>query len=127
MCKSFTKAKKGCVQTEEEMQDRKKQGWDEEEGMAVQTKRRKVSGRSGMTEGQLRELLGRINELEETGEERMAGLKKKLERHVDGLTACHKMEQMRLDAVNESLARLEEMLGWVEGMMRRLEKKVNEM
>ena len=93
----------------------------------VQVKRRKASGGSGMTEGQLKELMGRVDKLEEVIEERMSGLEKKLGKHVDGLTSRHKMEQTRLDAVSESLMRLEDMLGRVEGMMRRLEKKVEEM
>ena len=80
----------------------------------VQVKRRKARGGSGMTEGQLKELMGRVDELEEVIEERVSGLEKRLGKHVDGLTTRHKMEQTRLDGIEQGLSRIEwalEMMG----------------
>ena len=108
-CKSCTKAKKGCAQTEEETENRKKQGRDDDDTV-VRAKRRKAESGPGMSEEQFRELLGRLDEMEKAGIRRVERLEKRMDRHVGELVARHKMEQTRLDGIEQGLGRIERAL-----------------
>ena len=64
----------------------------------------------GMSDKQFKELLGRMDELEDEVLGRMEMLSKRLERYVVDLTSHYKMVRTRLDGLDEAVERVEKSL-----------------
>ena len=87
--------KKKCALTEEESKDKKKRGRSAEAGREARTKRARTEEGSGMSDGQFKELLERMDGLEDEVLGRLETLSKRLERFVGELTTHHKMVRTR--------------------------------